>query len=151
MNKIIVRSARLHCHIHRAFEMFTRNDYLESWLTAIADVEPVVGGRYELFWDPTDRSHNCTLGCKITALEPDTLLAFEWKGPPQFNYFMNNVDPLTHVTVFFRPCEEVLTPCTDVYLVHTGWRDTEDWEEARQYFVRAWEGALAEIETLING
>jgi len=64
---------------------------------------------------------------------------------------MNEADPLTRVTVFFTLCNEVLTPCTDVYLVHTGWRATSAWEEARAFFVRAWESAFAELETLING
>ncbi len=150
MNKIIVQTARLHCAVERAFAMFTENEQLQAWLTRIADVEPVEGGRYELFWDPDDPERNSTLGCKITAIEPNALLAFEWKGPPQFR-FMNEADPLTHVTIFFAPCSEVLTPCTDIYLLHTGWRSTQDWEEARVYFARAWESAFAELETLING
>lgn len=150
MDKIIVQTTRLHCAVERAFAMFTENEQLETWLTRIAEVEPVVGGRYELFWDPDDSEHNSTLGCKITAIEPNALLAFEWKGPPQFR-FMNEADPLTHVAVFFTPCSEVLTPCTDVYLLHTGWRASEEWEEARLYFARAWESAFAELETLING
>lgn len=150
MDKIIVQSARLHCAVERAFAMFTQNEQLQRWLTNIADVEPEPGGRYELFWDPDDPERNSTLGCKVTAMEPDALLAFEWKGPAQFR-FMNEADPLTHVAVFFAPCAEVLTPCTDVHLLHTGWRATEDWQEARTYFVRAWENAFTELETLING
>jgi len=150
MGKIIVQSARLHCPVERAFAMFTENEHLQAWLTRCADIEPIVGGRYELFWDPDDPEHNSTLGCKITAIEPNTLLAFEWKGPAQMR-FMNEVDPLTHVAVFFTPCNEVLTPCTDVYLLHTGWGSTKEWAEARAYFARAWESAFAELETLING
>lgn len=150
MDKIIVQTARLHCSVERAFAMFTENEQLQTWLTRIAEVEPVAGGRYELFWDPDDPEQNSTLGCKITAIEPDALLAFEWKGPPQFR-FMNEADPLTHVAVFFTPCDEVLTPCTDVYLLHTGWRAGQEWREARVYFARAWESAFAELETLING
>jgi uncharacterized protein YndB with AHSA1/START domain len=150
MNKVILQTARLHCAIERAFAMFTQDEQLQTWLTRVADVEPVLGGRYELFWDLDDPEHNSTLGCKITASEPNTLLAFEWKGPPQFR-FMNEADPLTHVTVFFTPCNEVLTPCTDVYLLHTGWHVTADWEEARTFFARAWENAFVELETLING
>lgn len=149
MNKIIVQSARLHCSVERAFAMFTQNEHLESWLSAIANVEPEKGGRYELFWDPENLAVNGTRGCKITAFEQDVLLAFEWKGPAMFS-FMNETDPLTHVTVFFTPCNEVLTPCTDVYLVHTGWHATAEWEEARQYFARNWENAFVELETLIN-
>jgi uncharacterized protein YndB with AHSA1/START domain len=150
MNKIIMQTARLHCTVERAFALFTQSEHLASWLTRFAEIEPVLGGKYELFWDPDDPERNSTLGCKIVAIEPHTLLAFEWKGPPQFR-FMNEVDPLTQVTVFFTSCNEVLTPCTDVYLLHSGWRVTEEWEEAREYFARAWETAFAEMETTING
>lgn len=149
MNKIIVQSTRLHCPVERAFAMFTQNAHLEAWLATTARVEPEVGGSYELFWDPENLDINGTRGCKVTAFEQNILIAFEWKGPAMFR-FMNEVDPLTHVSVFFTPCSEVLTPCTDVYLVHTGWQSTADWEEARQFFVRSWESALSELETLIN-
>src|SRR4051794_21750147 len=88
MGKIITQSTRLHCSTERAFAMFTQNEQLQVWLTRSANVEPVVGGSYELFWDLDDPETNSTLGCKITALEPGVLLAFEWKGPPVFR-FMN--------------------------------------------------------------
>lgn len=150
MDNIIVQSARLHCSVERAFAMFTQNEQIQRWLASFAEIEPEVGGRYELFWDPDDPEHNSTLGCKITAFETNALLAFDWKGPAQFR-FINEVDSLTHVAVFFASCNEVLTPCTDVYLLHSGWHSSEDWQEARTYFVRAWENAFAELETLING
>ena len=151
MNKIIVQTARLHCSPQRAFEMFTKNSHLQSWLTHVADVEPVVGGKYELFWDPSDRENNSTLGCKVAAIEPNKFISFEWKGPSQFKHFMNNADPLTSVVVFFIPCDEVLTPCTDVYLIHSGWGSSAEWEEARQYFVRAWTHAFDELGRQVNG
>ncbi len=150
MNKIISQSARLHCNIFRAFEMFTDNTALQAWLTNIAEVEPVVGGKYELFWNPSDRENNSTLGCKITAIEPHKFLSFEWKGPPEFNHFMNNADPLTHVVVFFVPCEDVLTPCTDVYLIHSGWGSSPEREAARNYFIRAWDTAFEQLERYAN-
>jgi uncharacterized protein YndB with AHSA1/START domain len=89
------------CDRKRAFEMFTDNELLASWLTNLADVEPRVGGKYELFWVPEEKQDNSTIGCKITALEPNKLLAFEWKGPIFYKDFMNVSDPLTHVTVMF--------------------------------------------------
>ena len=150
MDKIITQSVRLHCSPQHAFEMFIINKHLESWLTQVAEVEPVVGGKYELFWAPDDRENNSTLGCRVTAIEQDKFLAFEWKGPPQFKHFMNNADPLTHVVVFFVPCEEVLTPCTDVYLIHSGWGSSAEWEKARQFFVKAWEEALEELRQQVN-
>ena len=89
MDKIIYETVRLPCDAARAFEMFTSNQLLEKWLAVKADVEPVVGGKYELFWNPAEPAFDSTVGCRVTALEPGKLLAFEWKGPKQYSTFMN--------------------------------------------------------------
>jgi hypothetical protein len=65
-DRIIHKSVRLHCDPKQAFEMFTVNKHLESWLTTKAEVEPNLGGKYELFWNPTDRENDSTVGCRIT-------------------------------------------------------------------------------------
>src|SRR6185436_12461903 len=115
MTRILHQSARLYCDSHSAFEMFTVNEKLRSWLAPEAEVEPFKGGRFELFWEPENRAENSTLDCKVTALEPDQFIAFDWKGPTQFKHFMNNADPLTHVVVFFARAEENGTACADVH------------------------------------
>ena len=147
MDKIIYRSISLKCNPQKAFEMFTSNKHLEIWLTQIADVEPKVGGKYELFWNPEDKENDSTIGCKILALHPSKFLSFEWKGPKQFKHFMNEVRPLTNVVIFLIPCQE----CTELHLLHTGWGDTSEWEEARQYFVKAWTIALSELQKYVGG
>jgi hypothetical protein len=86
----------------------------------------------------------------VTAIEQDGLLCFEWKGPAQFRHFMNDADPLTHVVVFFVPCTDVAGPCTEVRLVHSGWRSSAEWEEARQWFDRSWNVALEQLEHRVN-
>ncbi len=133
MDKLIVETAKLNCSTEKAFEMFTFNKNLESWLTVKADVEPQIGGKYELFWEPDDPENNSTIGCKILAIDQPTYLNFEWRGPKQFTHFMNNVRPLTNVTVIFTAQGDQ----TRVTLIHTGWRDTGDWEQARHYFINA--------------
>ena len=147
MDKILHHSVQLRCEPHRAFEMFTVNNLLESWLTNLAEVEPVVGGKYELFWEPGNKENNSTIGCKVTATEPDQFISFEWRSPKQFKHFANNADPLTHVIVFFIPAGE----WTNVHLIHSGWRSTKEWEEARQWQGRAWSKTFEELEKLVNG
>jgi uncharacterized protein YndB with AHSA1/START domain len=147
MDKIILHSAQLQCNTHRAFKMFTDNQLLESWLVNVAEVESFVGGKYELFWEPSDRENNSTLGCKVTAIEVDRFLAFEWRSPKQFKHFANLADPLTHVVVFFIPSHQG----TEVYLLHSGWRNSVEWEEARQWQDQAWRGAFQELGKLVNG
>lgn len=122
--------------------MFTVNKNLENWLTTLAEVEPKIGGKYELFWNPEDKENDSTIGCKILAFQTNKFLSFEWKGPKQFKHFMNTVRPLTNVTIFFIPSNEG----TDVHILHTGWRDTTEWEEAGLWFDKAWEMALLELQ-----
>lgn len=147
MDKIIHLTAHLQCNPHQAFEMFTINSLLESWLVPLAEVEPVLGGRYELFWEPNDRENNSTIGCRVTSVEPDQFLVFEWRSPKQFKHFANQADPLTHVVV----CFILSRGGTDVHLLHSGWRSSPEWEEARQWQDRAWRGAFQDLEKQLNG
>ncbi len=153
MNKILYHTVRLHCTADRAFEMFTKNDHLQKWLTISADVEPTVGGKYELFWNPENKESDSTIGCKIMALEPGKFLAFEWKGPKQYEGFMNTADPLTHVVVFFIPCGATMNSSdwTEVHLIHSGWRSSAEWEEARIWFEKDWDVAFKNLKEYVDG
>ena len=92
MSRILYHSVQLQCDPHQAFELFTANRLLELWLTNLAYVEPFVGGKHGLFWEPEDRENNSTVGCKLTAIEPDQFLSFECKSPKQFKGFANSAD-----------------------------------------------------------
>lgn len=143
MDSVIHQSTRLACSRDRAWELFTVSGELESWLTTSAEVEPRIGGKYELFWNPADRENDSTIGCRVTALSPGELIAFEWKGASQHKTFMNDVRPLTHVTVSIIPVDD---EATDVHLVHSGWRDGAEWDEARQWFEQAWASAFEALQ-----
>lgn len=145
MDKIIVRTANLNCSRDKAFEMFTLNKYLEQWLTVKALVEPEIGGKFELFWDLSDLGNDCTKGCKILAIDSPNYLNFEWKGPKRFKKFFNT-RPLTNITVLFNE----QAGRTIVTLLHTGWKEGSNWEEARMYFSEAWQGALKQLEELVS-
>lgn len=142
MDKIIYLSVQIKCDLHRAFQLFTDNKLLESWLSEVAEVEPTIGGKYELFWQPDDIENNSTIGCKVTAIEMNRFIAFEWKSPKQFKHFANNADPLTHVVVFFV----LNNDNTEIRLIHTGWRNTPDWNEACVWQEKAWSIAFDNLK-----
>lgn len=127
-----------------AYAYFTENELLMSWLTVRAEVEEWVGGKYELFWEPDDPTNNSTIGCRITAMAPGQFLAFQWRSPKQFKSFANVADPLTHVVVSFAPEGSG----TRIHLVHSGWRSSGQWEEARQWQENAWSAAFMELERI---
>ena len=145
MENIIIIKDELDCTIHSAFEMFTVNEMLGKWLTEKANIEARVGGKYELFWDPSNPEDNSTIGCKITGIELDRFISFEWKGPKQFKDFMNSADPLTHVVIFLSSREDERDK-TNLFLFHSGWRKTQEWQEARNYFDKAWKIAIENLK-----
>lgn len=127
-----------------AYRHFTDSALLQRWLAPRAEVDAHVGGRYELFWQPDDPESNSTIGCRITALSPGQLVAFQWRSPVQFKGFVNGADPLTHVVVVFH--EEHAG--TTIRLIHSGWRSAAPWEEARLWQDRAWRVAFRSLEQL---
>jgi uncharacterized protein YndB with AHSA1/START domain len=146
MDKIISKNLELNCTPATAYRMFITKDYLKKWLSLDADVEAEVGGKYELFWDLKDRQNDSTLGCKILALIENKLLNFEWKGAKQFKHFMNEKRPLTNVTVIFYPSD---TGC-GITLLHTGWGNTDEWENAYNWFENAWSNAFSELKNFAD-
>jgi quinol monooxygenase YgiN/uncharacterized protein YndB with AHSA1/START domain len=129
-----------------AFAFFAENERLTRWLVHEADVEPRVGGKYELFWEPSDPENNSTIGCRVTAAAPGQLIAFQWRSPVEFKQFANDADPLTHVVVVFIP----EGAGTRVRLVHSGWRSDDRWEEARRWQERAWRAAFAKLDSIVR-
>ncbi|UCE06909.1 MAG: SRPBCC domain-containing protein [bacterium] len=147
MDKIIHLSVQLSINSTQAFKYFTDNKLLESWLVKVAEVEPQVGGKYELFWEPSDRENNSTIGCKITGLAEGQLISFEWRSPKQFKQFANNADPLTHVVVSFIPQNN---KTTIIHIIHSGWRSNRHWEEARLWQEQAWRAAIKRLHEIVN-
>lgn len=149
MDKIITLTAVLNCSPEIAFGYFSENSRLEKWLTQKADVEIKPGGKFELFWTPDDpdKTNNSTYGCKVLATDKPNYINTEWKGNAVQKSLMNKVRPLINVTILFN---EVGKSKTKVTLLHTGWRHSKGWEEARLYFIKSWSGALKALENLVN-
>ena len=46
-----------------------KNSKVQTWLAQSADINPYLGGKYELFWDIGNKETNSTINCKITAID----------------------------------------------------------------------------------
>lgn len=146
-NPDIVFDLSLKISTEEAWKLWTNSRELEKWLTTQANVDSKLGGAYELFWDPTNHNDNSTLGCKITALVPNKLLAFEWRGPVPFADLMNDEPFPTWVSISF---EAVSINQTTIHFRHSGWGEGDRWKAAREWQLKAWTGASQELEKLVN-
>lgn len=71
-------------------------------------------------------------GCLVLAFEPESMLSFTWNAPPEFPAIR---EQKTHVLVRLKAIDEMKTQVT---LSHDGWGESEDWQQVRKYFIRAW-------------
>ena len=142
---VLVKSTTVPLSASACFRLFIEPAGLESWLCEKANVEARTGGLYELYWEPDDPQNNSTVGCRVTAFEWERVLAFQWRSPKQFKSFANAADPLTHVVVAFHGDAD----STTVTLVHSGWRSTEEWQQAAQWQGVAWDYAFKALQARV--
>ena len=55
---------------------WTETEGITEWFPPAANIVPVGGGAFELFFDPADHTHMSTIGCVITVIEPMERMAF---------------------------------------------------------------------------
>jgi uncharacterized protein YndB with AHSA1/START domain len=97
----------------------------------LIDLRP--GGSYEMYFDlDAPAGLRGGEGCVLLAIEAPVMLSFTWNAPPELPVIRAQ---RTHVLVTLTPIDEGNTRVT---LVHDGWGSSEDWQKARQYFLRAW-------------
>jgi uncharacterized protein YndB with AHSA1/START domain len=129
--------------IDQVFEAWIKPELLERWLTRKANVQPSIGGSYELFWDPERPEHNSTKGCRITDIVENSELSFNWRGPEEYEKVMGDG---TQVFVRLEPREGG----TLLRFVHTGWGSGTQWEEARAWQAEAWKEAIENLKNMLE-
>lgn len=130
----IVIEKKLSCSVSKAFSMFILNENIETWLCHKAHIEPMIGGKYELYFDGTDYQNHNTIGCKILDFDYNKYLSIEWKAPKKFS-FINFCKPLTKIELYFIYNDTGTT----IKLVHSGFKNEPKWVKAKKWFYTAWQ------------
>lgn len=141
-SKVIRREAVTTATLEDAWKAWTTAQGLISFFVPKAIIEPVVGGQYELFSSlKAPKGFQGTEGCKISALEPQKHLAFEFIAPPQFP----NVRRLrTRVDVSFGQVAKGGVVKLD--LVHSGFLEGEEWDEFFEFSNWNWDLVLGRFQ-----
>lgn len=129
--------------VDRVFQAWINPELLKLWLTRDANVQPVVGGAYEMFWEPGNPSRNSTLGCRISSLVPNSEISFNWKGAEEHAKIMGES---TRVHVRLEDQEGA----TLLRFVHTGWGAGPVWEKAWAWQEESWKSALENLKNMLE-
>lgn len=146
-NKAIIKEVTIHAPLSLVWYAWTISERVSEWFAPEAVVEAKVGGAFELYFIPGNRTNMNTKGCKIAKLIHEKELQFTWKGPDQFATLMNSENDLTIVNVKFESIDE---NSTKVIIEHTGFKDNEEWSEAVKWHEMAWSGVLDSLKSAIE-
>jgi uncharacterized protein YndB with AHSA1/START domain len=119
--------------VKEVWEAWTTKEGLESFFGPVCRVELRVDGAYEILFNPDgEPGYRGAEGMRVMAYQPEKMLAFTWNAPPHLPEARKQ---LTHVQVWMETLEEGRTRVT---LAHRGWGEGGEWDEAFDYFVKAW-------------
>lgn len=141
-SKVIRKETITTATLEDAWKAWTTVEGVNSFFVPKANIESVVGGRYELFSSlKAPKGFQGTEGCKVLSLEPLKHLAFEFIAPPQFP----NVRRLqTRVDVMLD--HVVKGGVVKVDLVHSGFMEGEEWDEFFEFSNWNWDLVLGRFQ-----
>jgi uncharacterized protein YndB with AHSA1/START domain len=122
------------------WKAWTTGEGIQSFFAPEAVVEPRAGGAFHLHFNPyAPAGMKGADDMRVLAVQEGKMLSFTWNAPP---YYPEVRGQLTYVTVRLKPVSDNETR---VALVHGGWGDGGQWDQAYAYFDKAWDGVLANL------
>src|SRR5262245_30917950 len=117
------------------FRLWTTSEGVTKFLAPAANIEPRVGGRYQVIFDPVGDPEGAFHGTKVgkvMRVVPDREIAFEWPMPP-FGPELGGPPVPTWVELEFLPSPDK-TGRTRLRLAQYGFRTGGKWDEAFPMF-----------------
>ncbi len=120
---------------------WTTADGVKSFFAPGCNIELKVHGAYEILFD-TDAEPGTrgSEGCMILAIQPQKMLAFTWSAPPHLP------EARAQRTVVIIRLQPVSESTTRVTLDRVGWGEGGQWDQAYEYFDKAWEIVLYRLK-----
>jgi len=132
--------------VDEVWEAWTTRDGIKSFFAPDANVDPRVGGAFQIYMDPlAEPGLKGADEMRFMALQPKKMISFDWNAPPHLAQARKQ---RTFVVVRFEPVSDKLTRVT---LHHTGWGDGGEWDKTFDYFERAWPYVLGNLKKRFDG
>ena len=117
----------------KVWKAWTTEEGAKTFFASACKIDFLPGGAYEMYFNrdapPGEQGGE---GMIILAIQPEEMFSFTWNAPPALAQVRGQ---MTHVTLFFEETGKDLTQLT---LVHDGWGEGGEWDQAFDYFTRAW-------------
>ena len=134
MTRLIQFEITLPASISEVWSTWTTEVGAKSFFAPACTIDLKPGGVYEMYFNldapPGEQGGE---GVVFLAIQAERMLSFTWNAPPSLPTVRGE---RTHVTLYFS---EVSPGETQVRLIHDGWGDGGEWDQAFDYFSSTWE------------
>ncbi len=133
MEKQISYQISVPAAVSDVWDAWTTKEGAITFFAPDCKIELRPGGAYEMYFNleapPGEQGGE---GMIILAIQPEKMLSFTWKSPPNLPTVRGE---MTHVMIIL---ESKGSDETQVRLIHDGWGEGGEWDQAFDYFTRAW-------------
>jgi len=139
--RMIEKQAVVKAPIAEVWKAWTTREGVRSFFAPDANIDARSGGAYEIYMNPyAEAGMRGADDMRVMAVQEPTMLSFTWNAPPSNPEIRKQ---RTLVIVRLKPLDDATT---EVTIHHVGWGDGGKWDEAYQYFDRAWGNVLANLQ-----
>ena len=133
LERVIRAQVTVEAGVEEVWRAWTTEAGIKTFFAPMGNVELRAGGPYEIFFNPeAEPGERGGGGNQVLAFQPRRMISFTWNAPPS----LPTVRPQrTHVVLRFK---ELAPDQTHLTLTHGGWGDGGEWDQAFDYFSRAW-------------
>ncbi|GJM79176.1 hypothetical protein HMSSN139_16720 [Paenibacillus sp. HMSSN-139] len=78
--EVIVKEIAIEAELDLVWKAWLEERRITQWFAPMANVDPRIGGKFELFFDPSNPERMGTKGCTIRELEEQRLLVLSGKA-----------------------------------------------------------------------
>ena len=125
----------------QVWDAWTTVDGVKTFFAPGAVIDLRVGGEYSILFRPEKPpGERGADGMRILEIDPFERIAVEWNAPPAYPEVRA---ARTRLTVTIEPAGDGRTR---VGIVHDRWQEGEQWRQAHDYFVSAWDVVLGRLQ-----
>ena len=136
----IAKEAVIKAPLAAVWKAWTTNEGIQSFFAPEAVIEARPGGAYSVHFNPyAQPGLKGADDMRVLAVQENQFLSFTWNAPP---HLPQAREQRTAVFVRFNAVDEGRTR---VSIAHYGWGSGGQWDEAFNYFDKAWGNVLANL------
>ena len=129
------------------YQLWTTSDGLNNFFSVENDIEIIPNGKYEIYFTKESPiGLRGSEGCKVLSFIPNRMFSFTWNTPPSL-LDLRNSGYYTWVVITF---DEIEVNKTLVKLYNLGYPLDKKWNRGYQYFEKAWDIVMNELEEYCN-